>query len=111
MKNVLKLSLLTVGIALSSSVLAQEEIKKDAAATATQLEAPSKTTPASDSKQDPAKGTTSTGTAAKKDAKSDTTKTEGGTRMAISEQGMPKKKKNKKAAPTPPPPPAEPVKK
>lgn len=115
MKNILKLSLLTVGIALSSTLLAQEGIKKEAATTADKLEAPKATetkTDAKTDKQDPAKTTpgssTSTPTPAKTDAKADTTKTDGGTRMAISEQGTPKKNKNKgKTATTTTAPPAK----
>ncbi len=107
MKNILKLSLLTAGIALSSTLLAQDGIKKDATTTADKLEAPKAaetTTNAKVTKQDPVKTApkSSTSTSSKTDAKSDTTN--GGTRMAISEQGMPKKNKNKSRTTTTAPP-------
>ena len=103
MKNVLKLSFLTVGIAFCSSVMAQEDIKKEAATAAEKLEAPKS--------QDPVKSAPATsGGASKTDSKTDTSS---GTRMAITEQGMPRKNKNKAkkagaAATTTPPATAEP---
>lgn len=99
MKNLLKFTFISAGIALSTSAIAQD-IKKDASTTATQLETPkpAETKKDAPSKQEPVKpGGTTTGS--KSDAKSDTTKT-GGTRMAITEQGMPKKNKNRKTAST-----------
>lgn len=92
MKNILKLSLLTVGIALSSSVMAQEVIKKEASSTETPKAIESKTDKQDPAKAKPAAGS-STSSPSKTDSKSDTTP--GGTRMAITEQGMPKKNKNK----------------
>lgn len=103
MKNILKLSFLTFGIALSSSLIAQEQIKTDAAAIADKLETPkpvdstaAKQEPAKTNKQEPVKTAPATG-ASKSEAKSDTS---GGTRMAISEQGVPKKNKRKSASST-----------
>lgn len=111
MKNVLKLSLLTAGIALSSSVIAQEAIKSDAKTTATQLETPktaeSRTGGTTSTKQDPVKTSgsgSSTSSSSKTDSPADTTATGGGTRMAISEQGTPKKNKNKGKSKTSAPP-------
>lgn len=109
MKNILKFGLLSAGIALSSSVLAQEQIKTDAKTTATQLETPkteAKKTDGTATKQDPVKTSpgSTTSTSSKTDAKIDTTQTGGGTRMAISEQGTPKKNKNKGKIKTAPPP-------
>ena len=105
MKNILKLSFLTAGIALSSSLSAQEQIKTEAQTTATQLETPK--SDASATKQDPAKKTTessATKTDAKNEKTADTSETGGGTRMAISEQGTPKKNKNKGKTKTSSPP-------
>ena len=115
MKNIVKLSLLTVGIALSSSLMAQEEIKKDATSTADKLEAPKpadtktdKQEPAKTTKQEPVKSAPApSGGASKTESKSDSSS---GTRMAITEQGMPKKNKRKAAANTTTPPPAPPKK-
>lgn len=117
MKNLVKLSLLTVGIALSSSLMAQEEIKKDAISTADKLEAPKpadtktdKQEPAKATKQEPVKSAPApapSGGASKTESKSDTSS---GTRMAITEQGMPKKNKRKAAANTTTPPPTPPKK-
>ncbi len=113
MKNILKLTFLTVGIALSSSLMAQEQIKKDAAATADKLEAPK----AVDEKQDPAKATKQEPVktapapaegASKSEAKTDSSG--GGTRMAISEQGVPKRNKRKSANSTTAPPAEQPKK-
>lgn len=108
MKNILKFSLLTATITLSSSLMAQEEIKKDAISTADKLEAPKtadtktdKQEPAKTTKQEPVKSAPAPGGAASKtDSKSDTAS---GTRMAITEQGIPKKNKKKAAATTAPP--------
>lgn len=109
MKNALKLSFLTAGIALSSSLLAQEQIKTDAKTTSTQLETPKTEakTDASATKQDPEKKkteSTTTKTDAKAEKTADTSETNGGTRMAISEQGTPKKNKNKAKSKTAAPP-------
>lgn len=122
MKNILKLSLLTFGIAVSSSLMAQEEIKKDAISTADKLEAPKpadtktdkqepaktdKQEPVKTTKQEPVKSAPAPGGASKSDSKSDTSS---GTRMAITEQGMPKKNKRKAAASTTAPPATPPKK-
>lgn len=115
MKNLIKLSLFTVGITMSSSLMAQEEIKKDAVNTADKLEAPKtadtktdKQEPAKTTKQEPVKSAPAPGGAASKtESKSDTSS---GTRMAITEQGMPKKNKRKAAASTTAPPATPPKK-
>jgi len=109
MKNIIKLSLLTFGIALSSSLSAQEAIKKDASTTADKLEAPSNATDTKTGKQDPVKAAPSgNSTSSKTGTKVDTTS--GATRMAISEQGTAKKNKNKakKSTPIPTPTPTAP---
>jgi hypothetical protein len=98
MKNVVKLSFLTAGIVLSSSLFAQGDIKKEAVNTSEKLEAPKATETKSDAKiekQEPVKKTTAN-EASKSTSKADTTST-GGTRMAITVQGTPKKNKNKNA--------------
>ena len=90
----------------------RSQIKTDAKTTATQLETPktdATKTDASATKQDPAKKTTessTTKTDAKKEKSADTSNTDGGgnTRMAISEQGTPKKNKNKGKSKTSAPP-------
>ena len=107
MKTLVKLSLLTFGIALSSSLMAQEEIRKDAISTADKLEAPKPADTKTD-KQEPAKSAPipSEG-ASKTESKSDSSS---GTRMAITEQGMPKKNKRKAAANTTTPPATPPKK-
>jgi hypothetical protein len=105
MKNILKISLLSFGVLFIGSVAKAQDIKKDAATTSGQLEAPS-----SDSRTAPQSGTTTakdtksdkqepvkTAPKDSKTAKSDTTQP-GGTRMAITEQGMPKKKNKAKSA-------------
>lgn len=115
MKNIVKLSLLTVGIAFSSSLIAQEEIKKDAISTADKLEAPKpadtktgKQEPVKADKQEPVKSAPKpSGGASKTESKSDTSS---GTRMAITEQGMPKKNKRKAASSTTAPPATPPKK-
>ncbi len=115
MKNIVKLSLLTATITLSSSLMAQEEIKKDAISTADKLEAPKpadtkidKQEPVKTTKQEPVKSAPAPGGAASKtDSKADTAS---GTRMAITEQGMPKKNKKKAAAATTAPPATPPKK-
>ena len=92
MKKLLKISLLTVGIALSSSLMAQEAIKKDAATAADKLETPKSADTKAD-KQEPVKTAPApAGGASKTESKSDTSS---GTRMAITEQGVPKRSKNK----------------
>lgn len=112
MKNILKLSFLTVGIAISTSIIAQNDIKTETTNTAEKLEAPKASESKTDAnavKQDPVKNpntpgnsSTSSKTESKTDSKSTETKAEtskeGGTRMAITEQGVPKKNKNKKSA-------------
>ena len=115
MKNLVKLSLLTVGIAISTSLTAQEEIKKDAISTADKLEAPKpadtktdKQEPAKTTKQEPVKSAPApSGGASKTESKTDSST---GTRMAITEQGMPKKNKRKAAASTTTPPATPPKK-
>ena len=97
MKNILKLTFLTAGLALSSALMAQESIKTDAASTADKLETPKTTTdtkqePAKATKQEPVKATPAPADASKSESKSDSSS---GTRMAISEQGVPKKNKRK----------------
>ncbi|MGZ4060144.1 MAG: hypothetical protein ACXVPU_14010, partial [Bacteroidia bacterium] len=71
MKNFLKLTLLSASFAISTSIIAQEAAKK----------------------QDDKKSTTQTGTKTTKEAsKTDTSKSKpAGTRMAITEQGTPKR--------------------
>ncbi|MBA3972402.1 MAG: hypothetical protein H0X46_09730 [Bacteroidetes bacterium] len=96
MKNLLKLTFIAASFSLCTGAMAQE-VKKDAPNSSTQTEAPkpaeAKPAPSpATPKQEPVKpGGTAT---SKSDAKSDTTKS-GGTRMAITEQGMPRKNKNK----------------
>lgn len=111
MKNILRLSLLSAGFVIISSAATAQDIKKDAANTADQLEAPkpadSKTGPVTDSKtdkQEPVKTTPASGaagTSSSKTEKADSAQT-GGTRMAISEQGIPKKNKKGKSSKTAP---------
>lgn len=78
MKNYLKLSIVSAVLIISTSIFAQESVKKE-------------------KKQEPKKEKKET-TATKKDTASDTTKS--GTRMAINEQGMPNKKNKTKATST-----------
>jgi hypothetical protein len=107
MKNILKISLVAFGTLLIGSTVKGQDLKKDAATTSGQLEAPAAesrtgaqpaaTTSGKDTKagkQEPVKSTKQDPKTAKKDT-ADTTQTGGGTRMAITEQGMPKKNKNK----------------
>ncbi|MCX6295719.1 MAG: hypothetical protein NTX97_06560 [Bacteroidetes bacterium] len=99
MKTILKMRLLIAGVVLSFTLCAQDANKK--------VEAPKTNTTKSDSKvtkQDPAKKSTAN-EASKSTSKADSTST-GGTRMAISVQGTPKKNKNKntKSATTTEPP-------
>lgn len=109
MKNILKLTFLTAGIALSSSLMAQEQIKTDAATTADKLETPkdTKQEPVKTTKQEPAKATPAPAGASKSESKTDSSS---GTRMAISEQGVPKKNKRKAASATTTPPATPPKK-
>ena len=105
MKKLLKLTLLAAGICLSTSLLAQEEIKKEAKKVSQKQEAPN-----ASEKQEPVKINPKVdSSSSKKDVKKDSS---GSTKMAITEQGIPKnnKNKNKKSSMTPPPS-AEPQKK
>ena len=89
MKNVLKLTLLSASFAISTSIIAQEAAKKQddkKSTTQTTTKTTTKTTAKTSSKE------------TKKDD-SDSSKS-GGTRMAITEQGTPKKK-NAKASNAP----------
>lgn len=90
MKKLLQLSFLTLGIAFSTSMMGQEQIKKDAATTADKLETPKPADTKAD-KQEPAKSAPAPG-ASKSESKTDSSS---GTRMAITEQGVPKRSKNK----------------
>ena len=88
MKKLLKLTLLASGICLSTSLLAQEEIKKEAEKVSEKQE-----TPKASEKQEPVKSSPKAeSSSSKKDAKKDSS---GSTRMAITEQGIPKSNKNK----------------
>jgi len=109
MKKLLKISLLSVGITCGTSLFAQEDIKKEATSTADKLEAPKpadtksdKQEPVKTDKQEPSKTSPAPKEAAKSESKSDSSK-EGGTRMAITEQGMPKKNKKKASSKASPP--------
>ncbi|MBL0329706.1 MAG: hypothetical protein IPP64_09885 [Bacteroidetes bacterium] len=109
MKTLLKISLLATGITFGTSLFAQEDIKKEAATTADKLESPKpaetktgKQEPVKSDKQEPVKATPAPAGTSKSESKADSSKG-GGTRMAITEQGMPKKNKKKAASKAAPP--------
>jgi hypothetical protein len=88
MKHILKLTFLTLAISLSSSIVAQEEIKKEAD-TISNKQNPTNGTV----KKDIANSNSDGGiTKSKNEATNDTS---GTAKMAIKEQGMPKRNKNK----------------
>ena len=90
MKNLFKLTLLSAGFLINTGAMAQESAKKTTSSTSTTKTSPQDGKTATKS----GKTTPQDGTTKKDGSKSDTAKT-GGTRMAITEQGVPKRNKNK----------------